>query len=386
MPVVTYHDKGAAMVAVAQDGSKLQYAAPELRKDKDVALAAVAQDGYTLYFTALELRKDRDVVMAAVAQDGWALVYAALELRKDRDVVMAAVAQDGRALQHAAPELKKDKGVVMAAVAQNGGALQYAAPELRKDRDVVMAAVSQNGLALQDAAAELRKDRDVVMAAVAQNGGALQYAAPELTQKYGNTPATFKLAVRAELAAEAGTNHAAASTGGAAEPRPTKRQKLSESELEALLGRWMAATTNVAAPALGPLASSAFLPAYNACKRPRDAQGAWAIPIETVAQSLPWKFDRREWDTALVETRESHASISELDHAGAACAYLWSKTPMCRLVQHALLADHAEALRRLMPYIRCLNNFILDEKGLLQRTTVRPPPSSARQPSSYLLC
>ena len=43
---------------------------------------------------------------------------------------------------------------------------------------------------------------------------------------------------------------------------------------------------------------------------------------------------------------------------------------MCRLVQRAILADDEEALERLMPYIKCLNAFILDEKGLLARKTV----------------
>ena len=43
---------------------------------------------------------------------------------------------------------------------------------------------------------------------------------------------------------------------------------------------------------------------------------------------------------------------------------------MCRLVQRAILADDEEALERLMPYIKCLNAFILDEKSLLARKTV----------------
>jgi hypothetical protein len=68
---------------------------------------------------------------------------------------------------------------------------------------------------------------------------------------------------------------------------------------------------------------------------------------------------------------------------------------MCRLVQRVLLADDAEALRRLMPYIRCLNHFILDDKGLLQRTTVRtlttpcvlaaPRPAYLSSPASHTL-
>jgi uncharacterized protein YoaH (UPF0181 family) len=234
----------------------------------------------------------------------------------DKDVAMAAVAQSGWALEHAAPELRKDRDVAMAAVARTGYALQYAAAELRKDKDVAMAAVAQDGVALQYAAAELQKDRDVAMAAVAQNGWALKYVAPELQQKYGRTAADFQRAVRAEMAMEA-----AAAT--AAEPRPTKRQKLGSAELEAKLGRWMDETANVATLALGPLASSAFLSAYDACQPPRHGQGLWATPMDTVAASLPEKFDRREWDTALAETRAAHASASALEHAGAACAYLW---------------------------------------------------------------
>ena len=89
------------------------------------------------------------------------------------------------------------------------------------------------------------------------------------------------------------------------------------------------------------------------------------------AQSLPNAFYRTEWNTALAETAPTHAPTSALVHAGAACAYLWSKTPICRLVQRVLLADDAEALQRLMPFVRCLNHFILDEKGLLELTTVR---------------
>ena len=35
---------------------------------------------------------------------------------------------------------------------------------------------------------------------------------------------------------------------------------------------------------------------------------------------------------------------------------------MCRLVQHVILSDDEAALCRVMPYLKCLNYFILDEK------------------------
>ena len=41
-----------------------------------------------------------------------------------------------------------------------------------------------------------------------------------------------------------------------------------------------------------------------------------------------------------------------------------------RLVQKVLLLDDAELLERVMPFVRCLNNFILDETSLLKRKTV----------------
>jgi hypothetical protein len=40
---------------------------------------------------------------------------------------------------------------------------------------------------------------------------------------------------------------------------------------------------------------------------------------------------------------------------------------MFRLVQQVVLTDDAALLERTMPFIKCLNAFILDERGLLKR-------------------
>ena len=47
-----------------------------------------------------------------------------------------------------------------------------------------------------------------------------------------------------------------------------------------------------------------------------------------------------------------------------------TKAPLCRLVQQVLLLDDAELLARVMPFVRCLNNFVLDKEYLLTRKTV----------------
>ena len=71
---------------------------------------------------------------------------------------------------------------------------------------------------------------------------------------------------------------------------------------------------------------------YDACKAPRRGEGIWRDPIAAVLASLPKTFERKQWATA-VEKAAPHASSSALALAGAACAWLWSKTPMNRLTQ-----------------------------------------------------
>ena len=54
-------------------------------------LAAAKQNGSALQFAAEELKKDREVVLAAVQQNGNALQYAAEELQKDRELFQIAI-------------------------------------------------------------------------------------------------------------------------------------------------------------------------------------------------------------------------------------------------------------------------------------------------------
>lgn len=57
------------------------------------------------------MQADKKLVLLAVAQNGRALDYAAPALKNDKEVVMAAVAQNGIALVEASEELQSDKEV-----------------------------------------------------------------------------------------------------------------------------------------------------------------------------------------------------------------------------------------------------------------------------------
>ena len=88
------------------------------------------------------LQADREVVLVALAQTGQALQFAAQRCKTDRGVVLV-VAQSGQALQFAASAQQADRKAVLAAVAQPGGeALTFAASALQADPEVVLAAVA----------------------------------------------------------------------------------------------------------------------------------------------------------------------------------------------------------------------------------------------------
>ena len=220
----------------------------------------------------------------------------------------------------------------------------------------------------------MRKDREVVLAAVAQNGHALRYVSAELKAQYGDTPDAFLAAAALDdgsgAAGAANDNDHDANDDADVQPPAAKRPKPNPT-LEAKLQTWMAKgdSVNNSLPQLLPLDQSAYLRQYDKVPPPRCGEGLWSTPIAAVARSRPSAFRDDVWEEAFRTTRDAHVASSPLAHAGAACAYMWSKTPMCRLVQRTILADDEEALERLMPYIKCLNAFILDQQGLLPRKT-----------------
>ena len=59
------------MVAVAQNGSALQYASDELKNDKEIVMAAVAQNGSALQYASDELKKDQEIQAACKQSTGF---------------------------------------------------------------------------------------------------------------------------------------------------------------------------------------------------------------------------------------------------------------------------------------------------------------------------
>ena len=94
------------------------------------------------------------------------------------------------------------------------------------------------------------------------------------------------------------------------------------------------------------------------CGAPRDAQRGWHDPIQRVSNSLPRALGQGEWLQA-VQIRSQWDP--PLARAGAACAFLWSKNKVFRMIQNVILKDEKSVLERCMPFIRCLNSFILEQ-------------------------
>lgn len=165
---------------------------PEIWANREVVLLAVKNNGSALQFAHDDLKKDQDVVMHACLEQNGAFKYASDELKQDRSFVLKLVSQAGKSLKHAAPELQKDVEILAAAATHTSKALNadhhtnsVKADKfpywMYKNKNAMLAIVSRDGFMLSKAEFEpLSDDRDVVMAAVKQNGNALAYASNRL--------------------------------------------------------------------------------------------------------------------------------------------------------------------------------------------------------------
>jgi hypothetical protein len=128
-------DKEVALAAVKQDPFVLNWASESLRKDKEFVIAAIkSQEGRLSFIPDFVLREwfsDRDVAILVVAQDGSLLQHACPELKADRDLVITAVQKTPTALQWASRELKTDKQLVLLAALQNRPILMCTSPNIR---------------------------------------------------------------------------------------------------------------------------------------------------------------------------------------------------------------------------------------------------------------
>ncbi len=106
-------------------------------------------------------------------------------------------------------------------------------------------------------------------------------------------------------------------------------------------------------------AQSNYKAIYDRCGRPRDAGGRWEHPLTRVRDCLPQAFDRAKWDQA-VERAADGRWDSEWEHAGNACTRLWTSGPACRLINQVIMNDKEhQQLEHMMPFIRCMNDYLL---------------------------
>lgn len=80
---------------------------------------------------------------------------------------------------------------------------------------------------------------------------------------------------------------------------------------------------------LRAFADSNYKTVYNECGKPRDKLGIWSDPVRAVERCFPESFQRPQWERALAVTQ----GTTPLEHAGAACAHLWTAGWMFDLVQ-----------------------------------------------------
>eukprot|EP01043_Picozoa_sp_COSAG02_P012198 COSAG02_NODE_468_length_21758_cov_41.206796_8_plen_583_part_00 len=354
------NDPQIVLEAVKQWGGVLADASEPLRNDAQIVLEAVKQHGCALKRASEPLRNDAQIVLEAVKQNGLALEHASKLLQNNPQIVLEAVKQDGRALQHAAEPLQNDLRIVIEAVRKNGRALRHASEPLQNNPQIVLEAVKQNGRALAYASEPLRNDAQIVIEAVKQDGDALRHASAHLRQRFGSTSEQFVANIVAH-------QHNLAERASTAE-RPAKKRKL-DPEVERRLASMMQVRENVAAPPLRTLGESAFLKCYDSLPAPRTGRQLWTNPLEAVADGLPTGFRRDTWEQVLRKIDQTQHASTVLGRAGAACVRLWSENAVFRLVQQVVLMDDVALLEPMMPFIKCLNAFILDKRGLLKHTT-----------------
>ena len=146
-------------------------------------------------------------------------------------------------------------------------------------------------------------------------------------------------------------------------------QEAAARKLEAGLKHLMTHRANVEDPSCmhRTFAQSGYKKSYDQCGRPRDGGGQWAAPLEAVRSCLPRAFDLATWDQAVAQS----GAGSDLHRAGSACARLWSGTPACRLINQVIMDDdNRPHLDRMMPFVRCLNEYLYSGTTLAAELTV----------------
>ncbi len=212
------NDRLTVDFAVSRDGTNLQYASEEYRKDKNIVSDAGQNNyGQGLQYAHPDLLDDKDVIMAAVFKHGPALKYASERLKADKDVVGTAIHQryyeyrnsgdiapiecaseslrgdkefmleilklnPVETLRHATKELLADKEFALAAIAGSSDVLGYFSEALRDDEEIVLPVIEKNGIALEHASKRLQSNKGMATTAVTADFKALKFVDKSLLE------------------------------------------------------------------------------------------------------------------------------------------------------------------------------------------------------------
>lgn len=128
----------------------------------------------------LHIRDDRALVWAAVGREGSALEFASPELKRDPSIVRRAVRKDPLALAFADPSQQDDVRTVLTAVERNTDAIVYASERLLADSHFHREAVRENGLVLGRLPAAVSTNRQLVRDSLLSNSAAFSWLPSEL--------------------------------------------------------------------------------------------------------------------------------------------------------------------------------------------------------------
>ncbi len=201
--------------AVQKNGTELQFASDEFKKNKKVVIEAIKNKGRAIKFADSNLKRDSDVALAALNKNVDLLryiddelfmyrtffesaldVYLRLENKNidlckklkayvncffdDKTILLKMIKIDISVLNIASNDLKSDKEFILNAVKINACALEYASNDLKSDKEFILNAVRINACALKYANIELKNDKEFILNAIEINCDAFQYAGNEI--------------------------------------------------------------------------------------------------------------------------------------------------------------------------------------------------------------
>ncbi len=162
--------------------SRLEFMAPELRKDCEVMLSIAnkysslnALEGFWKQFVPTELKLKKEFVLGLIKHNGQMikiLSKTSSKFIKDKDVAIESIKQDYNNSKYIHVDLLNDKDVCIAIVSKKGSAINRID---YYDFDIGLAAVRQNGLTLPHIPLEDRQKPEMSLEALKSNITAWKY-------------------------------------------------------------------------------------------------------------------------------------------------------------------------------------------------------------------